>query len=248
MRRAVAALLLATTCLALLSACRNGGSPNPTGGANPQKAYIEQLSLERQGLGTGSMYVEMPTSGTQGAGGTMSVTISGSASGRPTITITASGSASASRTVVATPVAVGGEMDVHATCAGLTCSAVDDVPQPVDTGLTGTWTWNLTYGAAGTGTVQLVADLYETSSTNVLWQSAPLTETVSIQATQQQKVDRSLAWLRDVIISVSAVGAALAPLATWLYKWRAKKRRRPAPGDPAEASGGEAPSSESESD
>jgi hypothetical protein len=182
--------------------------------------------VERQGLGTGEMQVQMPTSGVQGGGDTLTVTIAASAGGESAITVTGTGAASATSTVVATRVPTGGTMDVNVTCTGLTCTAVSNAPQPVASGLSGTWTWNLDYGQAGTGTVQIVADLYQASSNIVLWQSPPLTEPIVILATGQQQVDQSLSWLHDTIISVSAVAVALAPIATWLLALRAKRRRR----------------------
>ena len=247
MRRVLPRLLAGTACLVFLAAC---GSDNNNGPSeiDPQQQFLKQLNIERGDLSLGKMSVTMPTSGVQGGTATLSVEISGTPSttwARPTTTVTISrspsggkSSASPTATVVSTFVFVGGLMTVNADCMNVTCSpASSNVTQPVGPDFSPAgWSWELTYNRVGTSTIKLHAVLYQGDSQYVLWaQSVPLTLSITTRATQaaqptpattRQKVDKSLGWLHDTVVSVSAVFVALTPIATVFFTWRARRRRR----------------------
>ena len=77
--------------------------------------------------------------------------------------------------------------------------------------------------------------LYQGDSTSVLWQSTPMHAQVAINATAQEKVDRSLGWLHDTLISIGGVVGAMIPIGTVLYKWRNKRKRQDQGGGGPEA-------------
>ena len=217
-----------------LTACGSDNGPlstatdgsDTTSEVGPQDVYIGQIegmiktldpaTLEDQQLAP--IKVDTPTE--------FQVTIS-----IGTIGPTVPASHTTAPTGIATSVEAGGNMGVTAFCQGVVCTAQSHERQNVlVSGDSKTWYWSLESSTPGPVTVTIVATTYAQATDNVLWQSAPITQTTTVVAGSGYQVRKVAGWAKGIGIGIGGAGTALAALWRVAGKWR-KRRAKPSPDD-----------------
>ena len=128
-------------------------------------------------------------------------------------------------------VPTGGIVGVVASCQGIACSADGPAAQPVLSGMTGNWSWELSAQHPGTARVLLVATTYDQGTDIPLHVTSPIEITITINATPGYWASTIGHWTGAVI--GGSLGALVGGGANWLAKQRAT-RRSATPSQPSE--------------
>ena len=188
--------------LLLLVSC--GTVPHP----KDQGWYQAQIASDRGELIDGTL--EYPRVGTLKVGEKyfFVVTLSGTL-----VTV----SPSPGRTTYPSPVSVGGAVGVTLTCTGIDCAAESSTRQNIVTpGDVASWAWTLTAHQAGPAHVSLKATTFDRDTNNVLLETHPIDQEISITATLSYTAHRLAAWAMVLagFVGAGAIGAA------GRYLWR----------------------------
>ena len=128
-------------------------------------------------------------------------------------------------------VPTGGIVGLSASCQGIACSADGPATQPVLSGMTGNWSWELSAQHPGTARVLLVATTYDQGTDIPLHVTSPIEITITINATPGYWASTLGNWSKGVIGFIGV--GTLASGITWLMQ-RDVKRRSSTPSEPKE--------------
>jgi hypothetical protein len=215
----LAAGLLGATVVA---GCGSGGVGQSA--PSPQTIYVSSLIADAGSLIPGVLeYTDVGPMRT-GADTSLAVTVSGD-KGYQVISGSPSGQPSPEGGTYTYPsvVYVGATIGVRLLCSGaITCTAESSERQNVLTPTDSqTWTWDLAAGSPGTATVTIVATTYDQNSDNVLAETRPISQTITVTSTSGYDWSRLAHWLQWLIGFVGA--GAIFSAGTWIAR-RLRKR------------------------
>jgi hypothetical protein len=121
-------------------------------------------------------------------------------------------------------VPTGGIVGVVASCQRIECSADGPAAQPVLSGMTGNWSWELSAQHPGTARVLLVATTYDQGTDIPLHVTSPIEITITINATPGYWASTVGHWTTSVI-GIGGLGV-LGGLVTWLRQRKARQRAK----------------------